>query len=414
MTHAYPIRTLAEDEWPQLLDVDAHAFGTVVEPELGDLERRLMEFDRTIGAFDGDTLAGVATAYSFSLTVPGAVVPAAGVSWVGVLPVYRRRGVLRSLMRHQLHDIRQRGREALAVLWASEPPIYGRFGYGLASRSLAVNVPRNAFALRDDTPHDEALRLRIIPVDDWKVTAGVYEKVALTRPGAFQRDDRWHERAIMDVPGRREGRSPLRCVVAEDGDGARGYARYSTKPDWSDSYPKGVVHVREVMAVDAAALAALYRYLFDLDLMASADLWNVPVDDPLLQWLTNVRMAGPRVNHALYTRLIDVGRALAQRVYSTAIDTVIEVSDPLCEWNGGRWRLIGGGDGAHCEPVAESARDEADLTLSVADLAAVYLGGTTLNELALAGRVQEHTPGAVAAVSAAFSSTPAPWCPVVF
>ena len=174
-------------------------------------------------------------------------------------------------MTAQLNDVHERGREAVAILWASEPVIYGRFGYGLASNAYSVKVPRNAHALRADSPSDPALRLRLVPAEDWKLTADVYAAAAAARPGMIARDERWHRRAASDYPSLREGRSALRCVVAEDDTGVRGYARYSTKPDWSTPVPSGTVHVREVIAVDGAALAALYRYLFDLDLMGVAD-----------------------------------------------------------------------------------------------------------------------------------------------
>lgn len=415
MNDSYPVRTLRDDEWSRVVEVDGHAFGNIIEPEMAERERRLMEPGRTVGAFDGDTLCGVATAFSFDLTVPGAVAPAAGVSWVGVLPVYRRRGVLRALMRHQLYDVRERGREALAVLWASEPQIYGRFGYGLASRAYSVTVPRNPSALRADVPQDETLRLRIVDAQDWKVTADVYADATRLRPAMLARDERWHEHAVIDLPGRREGKSPLRCVVAEDEDRVRGYVRYSTKPDWSTGQAAGTVHVREIIAVDSDALAALYAYLFDLDLMATTEIWNVPVDDPLLHWSTNVRAVAPKLNDSLYVRVLDVGRALSQRAYSVPIDTTLEITDDMCPWNSGRWRVIGGPEGGRCEPVgADEGGREADLSLAVVDLGAAYLGGTTLHELSLAGRVTEHRAGAVAAASAAFSWSPAPWCPAVF
>jgi predicted acetyltransferase len=415
MSDSYPVRTVNDDEWPKALEVDGHAFGNIVEPEVAERHRALVELPRTIGAFDGDTLCGIASAYSFDLTVPGAVLPAAGVSWVGVLPVYRRRGVLRSLMTHQLHSLRENAHEAIAILWASEPPIYGRFGYGLATRCYSLTVPRSSFALRRETPQDPTLRLRIVDAEDWKATADVYARAALSRPGFLGRDERWHSHSVMDVASRREGKSPLRCVVAEDASGPRGYVRYSTKPDWSSGQAAGTVHVREVMAVDGPALATLYAYLFDMDLMATTELWNVATDDPLLHWLTNIRGASPRLNDALYVRILDVGEALSQRAYSAQIDTIIDVSDELCPWNAGRWRLTGGPDGARCERLADATKGKAaDLSLAVVDLGAAYLGGTTLAELSLAGRVQEQRPGALSAASAAFSWSPAPWCPVVF
>ncbi len=408
----FPVRVLTDEDWPAILEVDGNAFGNTFEAEVVDAERSLHEPGRTLGAFDGPTLVGLTSAFSFDLTVPGAVVPAAGVSWVGVLPTHRRRGVVRGLMTTQLYDVHERGREAVAILWASEPVIYGRFGYGLASRAYSMKVPRSAHALRSDAPDDPALRLRLVPADDWKLTADVYAGAAAERPGMIGRDERWHRRAASDFPSLREGRSALRCVVAEDDSGPRGYARYSTKPDWSTPIPSGAVNVHEVVAVDGAALAALYRYLFDLDLMGVTELSNVPVDSPLLHWLNNSRATKPIWQDALYVRLVDVGTALAQRSYSTPLDVVLEVTDEICPWNHGRWRLIGGPDGARCD----RSEDAPDLALSVTDLGGAYLGGTALGELATAGRVQVRAGGAdmLSSVSAAFCTSPAPWCPFIF
>jgi predicted acetyltransferase len=406
----FPVRVIGDDDWAAFLDVDSVAFGATVPAELDELEREIFEPGRSIGAFDGPNPVGIATAYSFDLSVPGAVLPAAGISWVGVLPTHRRRGVLRALMTHQLHDIHERGREPLAILWASEPPIYGRFGYGLASRAYALEVLRSPHALRADAPADPTLRLRLVPADDWKITAEVYAQVAQRRPGMLARDERWWRKAVRDVASMREGRSALRCVVAEDDSGVRGYARYATTPDWTPGRPQGTVHVREVAAVDAAASALLYRYLFDQDLMGKVDVWNVAVDDPLLLWLDNIRAASPRWLDALYVRVVDVPGALRSRAYARPVDVVLEVADPICPSNDGRWHLVADTDRVTCEHTDRSP----DLSMSVTELGAAYLGGTQLSDLGMAGRVAEHTPGALATASTAFRSSAAPWSPAIF
>lgn len=46
------------------------------------------------------------------------------------------------MMRHQLAELRARG-EFLSVLLASEAPIYGRFGYGPATYTARLTVPRD-------------------------------------------------------------------------------------------------------------------------------------------------------------------------------------------------------------------------------------------------------------------------------
>jgi predicted acetyltransferase len=403
------VRSLTEDDWDDFVSVDGHAFGMTAPQELLEASKQLHEPGRGIGAYDDDDrLVGIATAFSFDLTVPGSTLGAAGVSWVGVLPTHRRRGVLSSLMDYQLRSVHDAGREPLAVLWASEPAIYGRYGYGLASRAVSATVPRDAVSLLPLAPEDKELRLRLVPSDDASLTAPVYDRVAATRPGMMARDERWWRRVVDDQPSMREGRSELRCVLAEDAEGVRGYARYQTKQDWDD-FGKGRVSVREVMASDPAALAALYRYLFDLDLMGTTVLGNLPVDDPLLLWLRNPRLAKPELEDALYVRLVDLPAALSSRTYASEVDVVLEVRDSTCPWNAGRWRLTGGALGSSCEQT----EDAPDLALDTRELGAAYLGGTSLTELAAAGLVT-GSAATVASTSAAFAHTPAPWCPIVF
>lgn len=406
----WQVRALSDEDWDAFVALDSQAFGTTMPQDATSSERELHRDARGIGVYDGTTLAGIATVFPFDLSVPGGSSPAAAVSWVAVLPTYRRQGVLRALMTYQLQAVHDEGRAPLAILWASEPAIYGRFGYGLATRRLSMTVPRDPRALTTSVPSDPGLRLRLADAGDWQLTAHVLAEVATARPGVPARDVRWWERAVQDVPAMRSGRSELRCVVAEDDGGVRGYARYATTQHFDDSFGSGEVSVREVMAVDSPALSSLYRFLFDLDLMGRTELWNVPVDDPLLHWLQNPRRAKPVLGDGLFVRLVDLERALRGRTYATRVDVVLEVSDDACPWNAGRWRLRGGPDGSTCVRTD----DPADIILGVVDLGAVYLGGTTLTELALAGRVEEVRPGSVASTATAFAHSPAPWCPAVF
>lgn len=405
-------RSLTERDWEQFLRVDSHAFGATMPEELGATERELHEEGRGLGAFDrDDELVGIATAFSYDLSVPGAEVPAAGVSWVGVLPTHRRRGVLTALMRAQLHGIRDAGREPIAILWASEPQIYGRFGYGQATSLFFASVRRDPRALHALAPVDPALRLRLTEPAQWKDVAEVYEGLRARRPGMPARDERWWRRAVRDVPALRHGYSELRAVLAEDPAGVRGYAYYATKQGSGENFANGTVAVREVIATDPAALAALYRYLFDLDLMGKTELNNLPFDDPLPHWLTDPRQARLTRHDALYVRLVDLPGALTARRYAAELDVVLEVADGFCPWNAGRWRLCAGPEGtATCTP-ADSAPD---LRLDVRELGAIYLGGTSLLDLAGAGLADERTAGAAQRTARAFAHHPAPWSPAVF
>jgi predicted acetyltransferase len=425
----YPIRPIEEDELDAFLIVDEHAFNT---SPWSDDDRRVgidrFEFDRTLAAFDDTTPVGVTMCYSFRLSVPGQeMLPAAGVTFVAVLPTHRRRGVLRSLMLRQLADVRDRG-EPLAILWASEAVIYGRYGYGRASWHLDFTLHRGEGRLADAVPAGtvsagmgasagDGLRLRIAePEAALPELAKVYDAVLATRPGMFGRNEAWWRSAIYDPAEHRQGAGPLRCLLADDASGPRGYALYAGVDTWTGFLPENVLTVRELLAADPAASAALCADLLSRDLTTEFRLPRRPVDDPLLYQLADPRRTRPKLNDNLWVRIVDLPRALAGRRYASPVDVVLEVRDEIFPANAGRWRLTttaeapGGGLAASCVPASSPA----DLALNVTELGAAYLGGTRLGAMAGSGLVTELRPGATRQLSAALAWDPAPWCPMVF
>jgi predicted acetyltransferase len=422
MADPYPIRPVSPEEFTAYHEVDKQAFyGRPPSDRFRDKLVGNIEFDRSLAAFDGDMPVGITGVWSLRLSVPGAMTPAAGVTWVAVIPTYRRRGILSSLMRRQLADIRARG-EAVAVLWASEAQIYGRYGYGAAAWHATLTFGRGDGALARHAPADPGLRLRIAAPEPTRAElAKVYDTVLPGRPGMFARDDFWWDRVLAAVDdGMVDGES-LRCLVAEDDSGPRGYAVYWGRLRWDELtfLADSVLNVREVVAADPAAAAALWADLLSRDLTSEFNAALRPADDPLLFMLADPRRARPRVSDALWVRLTDVPRALALRRYAAPVDVVVQVSDAVLPDNQGGWRLRTSpgrapdgttGFAAGCEATSAPA----DVSLDVSSLGAAYLGGTRLGALAGAGLVTEHRPGAVGALSAAMSWDPAPWCPMIF
>ena len=421
----YPIRPIDENEIDGFTNVDEHAFNT---SPWSDDDRRValdrFEFDRTLAAFDDTTPVGVTMCYSFQLSVPGLqMLPAAGVTFVAVMPTYRRQGVLSSLMRRQLADVRDRG-EPLAILWASEAVIYGRYGYGRASWHLDFTLHRGEGGLAGSgasagrgASAGDGMRLRIAePEAALPELAKVYDAVLTSRPGMFGRNDAWWRSVIFDPADDRHGASPLRCLLAEDASGPRGYALYAGVDTWTGFLPENVLTVRELMAADPAASAALCTDLLSRDLTTEFRLPHRPVDDPLLYQLADPRRTRPKLNDNLWVRIVDLPRALAGRRYSCPVDVVLEVRDEILSANAGRWRLStttsapGGGLAATCVPASSPA----DVALDVTELGAAYLGGTRLGALAGSGLVTELRPGTTRQLSAALTWDPAPWCPMVF
>lgn len=402
------LRTLTDDEMPALRRLDDSAFGHHDTDSRWLVASAVLERARQTGAFAGGELVGHTAAFTQVLTVPGGAVPCAGVTWVGVSPTHRRRGVMSALITDQLASLHETG-EPVAALWAAEPGIYGRFGFGIASRMATVTADRGP---RLDGPHDADLGIRLGTVPELiEQCIAVHEAVRPTRPGMVTRSlPCWHE-SSYDEPSPASPSSGMRCAVVADAAGdPQGYAWFRTTPRWSAGIPEGSVEVREMVAASPTATRALLDLVLDLDLMARTSFWNLPLDHPLVPWTQYSVRVRPTIAEQLWVRLVRLDEALASRTYARPIDVVLEVADERCPWNAGRWRLSGDSTGAEVHRTS----DAADLALDSRDLAAAYLGDDTVRRDLAAGLLPEVTPGTALTLADAMRGEVPPWCASMF
>ena len=257
-------------------------------------------------------------------------------------------------------------------------------------------------------PGTDDVRLRYVsPAEVLGACEAVYAQLVARRPGMVARIPGWEMLCLLDPESERGGASPLQCVLAERDGEVVGFARFRIRRVWEPAGPDSVVLAQDVYGLDPAAHAALWRFLFDIDLTTKVSAYGRPVDEPWHHMVSDVRRCSLLVRDSLHVRLVDVGAALEARTYQMPVDVVLEVEDAFCPWNEGRWRLTGDPKGASCERTA----DAADLALSVRELGSAYLGGVPLASLAAAGRVRELRQGALTEASLAFGSTVAPWLP---
>jgi len=366
---------------------------------------RVMPHERVHAGFDGERIVAGSAAFPFDLFIPGGQVKAAGVTVTGVLPTHRRRGYLRALQRSLIDDARARG-EPVAALWATEDTIYGQFGYGMASMSAEIDVPRERtkpfaqVAMPGET--------RLVPLAEAEpLIAPIYGRVAHVTPGMFARTPEWwQDRALNDMEWQRRGGGFLQCVVLEIGGKPAAYALYRVNAFIERGIQTGHVLVVEAMGDTAEATDAIWRYLLDIDWLARVKARLLPLDHSLLLSLADPRRLNFVLRDGLWIRPIDVGAAFSARGYATDDAIVVEVGDEFCPWNAGRWRIARGG--------TKRTTDEPDLACDIASLGCVYLGGFTFAQLARSLRMKEMRAGAIARADAMFRSDRAPWCPEIF
>jgi predicted acetyltransferase len=383
----------------------SHYFGRGPDEERGRNLERVLPAERVHVMREDGQVVGSTGAYAFELTVPGPrVVPTAGIVAVGVLPTHRRRGILTQLMKTQLEAIRDRG-EPLAYLWASEDVIYGRYGYGIASFSGQIEIPRDRAQF---APFESRGRIRLLePEEAYPAMSEIYERVAAETPGMFRRTKEWWDvRLLPDHEHHRQGGGILTRALLELDGRPEGYAVYRLHFSSDTGIPSGFVSAVEVVGATPDAVRDLWRYIFDIDWMATVKAALLPLDHPLFFLLREPRRMEFRIRDGTWLRIVDAGAALSARGYATDGEVVFDVQDEFCPWNEGRWKLAGG--------KAERTQEDAGIRLPVTALGSTYLGGFTFAELARAGRVEELTPGALARADAMFRADRLPWCPEIF
>lgn len=359
--------------------------------------------DRAFGAFDGDRQVGTAMSIPSSLTLPGGEIrPAAAVTCVGVRSDYRRRGALTGMMRAQLEDCAERG-DVFAMLHASEPVIYGRFGYGIATHVRDLKIRSPQADLRPEVPVAGTVRLldedEIVPA-----LQAAYPSLQSTRAGLMGRTPQWwalgYKRRLHDE---------YLLVAAHftpTGD-LDGWVCYRTDPANSgDPHANDRMEVLDFQAADQSAENDLWRHLLGVDLIDTITVYYRPTDDPIDEMLVNKSALRGERDDELWLRIVDVPAALAGRTYGVAAPIIVEVVDSLLPSNSGRYRI--GPQGI------ERTAEEPELTVTAEVLAMLYLGTFRATALAGIGRITVTDPSALPAADQLFAVDRPAWNGTMF
>jgi predicted acetyltransferase len=408
------IRTIAPEElldWVETINVVFHADRPAAEEAAYRREVLDQDLGRTLAAVDAEhRVAGTLYSYTAELALPGGTcLQANAVTAITVLPTHRRRRLLTRMLEADLRAARERG-EAASILIAAEYPIYGRFGFGPATEQATYTVETAAAQFR----RASAGTVDFLPAEQLReVAPRIFDQFRRGRPGQIDRAPQWWDPrlGLREAPWSTSDR-PVRCAVFTDAAGdIQGYLIYRVEGSWERRLPQGKLEVVELMSLTSDAYLGLWRYCCEVDLVSQVTAAMRCVDEPLPWLLENPRAALPKTQRAdlLWLRPLDVPATLAARRYAAEARLVLDVSDPL-NLCGGRFVVEGGPDGATCRATAASA----DLSLGMAALGTLVLGGVSLHVLADAGAIDEQRPGALDAGEKLFRWPIAPWCSTFF
>ncbi|MBC7591306.1 MAG: GNAT family N-acetyltransferase [Salinibacterium sp.] len=420
--HFALVDTSNHSEFESWLRADTRGFHGS-EPSAANIEANItgVADRRTTGVWDGSALdasAPVATVSSWPLemTVPGrSTVQAWAISSVTVAPTHRRKGIARAMLEAELRTAHELG-VPLATLTVSESTIYGRFGF--APAAFATNLTIDTLRTKWTGPEAPGRLHFITPAQFRREVETMHDRVRLDSAGHIPAwGKRWDEISGLTGDDKEHG-AKLRAVRYDDVEGtARGLALYRVSGgdgESADDFSRHTLTVEYLSHETDDAYAGLWRYLLEVDLVSRVKAVHRSVDEPLLWLLSDRRGVSQSTWDHLWLRILDVTRTLEARAYSAPAHCVLRVTDDL-GYATGEYLLEVGDDGIGHVGIADGSADaRASITLSVTALSALYLGGVSATTLTAAGLIQEHTPGSVAMIDAAFHWPRAPWLSIWF
>ena len=379
----------------------------VMPPELVSPEvAKAISPEWTLCAFEDGKLATAYAAWPFTMRFNGEGVSVAGVTHVGTLPIYRRRGYLRKVIAGHLEILHERGEQPIAILFASRAAIYQRYGYAVVSTRNSYRLEPRYLELAPAEPVSGTLHET--GDDEFGLLVDLYRSFRAERTGYIHRGRLTWAAGVLAPP---PSGGPLSKVVYQEAGEPLGYVIYVVEPEPAAS--PGPMHrltIRDLVWLSPSAYRAIWDYLANMDLVGSIIWDRVPSDDPLPHLLLEPRMLHITSQDGLLARIVDVERALSGRRYRDEGTLTFEVVDDLCSWNSRRWKLEASAAEASVVPTS----DRPQLVMPISTLAMLAFGQINATEAARMGRLGVLDRDALPSWDKVMRTTHRPSCADVF
>jgi predicted acetyltransferase len=398
------IRPARPDEMDQFGAVTEYAYAGAFGVGENNVVTRNNRAEWTLCAFVDGRLATTYAVLPLTMRANGRAVALGGVSAVGTLPEYRRRGLLRQITVQSFAEMRERG-QSVAALWASQAAIYQRYGYGLASAQLSYRVDAADVGFADGDAGSASVA-RVFGDSAFETVKRVYIEFVAARTGYLHRArPLWLNNALSTAMG------PVHVAVASRDARPVGYVIYHLR-DSPVGHPtrNQEIIVRDVAWLDADAYRSLWSWLGRHDLVGRIGWARAPIDDPASELFVEPRLLRAEWRDGIWLRIVDAAAALAARGYAGCGALILEIAaDAIAPWNAGRLQLDVSADAADVRSTAATP----DVRLTVKALASLYSGYRSARQLRSWGLL-DGDDAAIERTDALFATHHAPHCPDTF
>ncbi|MFG1604790.1 enhanced intracellular survival protein Eis [Actinoplanes sp. NPDC049265] len=320
---------------------------------------------RTLGVFDPDgRLVAKAVDREQGQWFGGKVVPACGVAGVATAAELRGRGLGRLVLTGLLRGARERG-AVISTLFDTTPAPYRALGWEEVGALVYHRVATRVLA---GTRPDPTITLRPAAEADLPAVAEIYRVAARTATGMMERSEPTF--GLADHDGF--------TVAVDEGNTMVGYASWNRGPGYDAS---GRLTVDDLIGLTPEATRTLVSMLGGWASVAPTVLLRLGPADPVWSLLGRAD-ATPETAQPWMLRVVDAPAAIAARGWPRHLTgrADLELTDDVCQWQQGRFRLIVEDGNGRLEPGGAGT-----LRLTPRGLAAWYAGAATPQHLRRGG-----------------------------
>lgn len=330
-----------------------------------------------------------------------------GLSAVATPPEYRREGHVTRLLEESLAEYRDRD-AICSLLWPFKHRFYRDHGWATVAAYRRYTATTEALAFARSRLDDPGTYRRL-EADDYEVLEGPFEEHAARYGCSVRRSEAWWRNRVFESLRT----DPYVYAWERDGE-VRAYLSFTIEGDWGERTLKA----RDFLALDYEGLYALCAFGANHDSQVDTVQFGLPCDVDLIDVVPDPEDVECERKRGAMGRLVDAETALPALAdsalpdqapaNSTATDrthgaVILDIADPLVDWNDRPMRLEADGERVRCEPATGGSAPT--VSLDIGTLTQLAVGARSASELERAGSL-DGPPEAVSVLEEWFPPEP--------
>ncbi|PZD85828.1 GNAT family N-acetyltransferase [Bacilli bacterium] len=363
------IVALNENDYDEISALSQFAFQ--YELTEAEFQKKKEEAERHMifGIKDQNKIAAKLHLIPLSVDMNGISMDMGGIGSVATWPEYRRNGMVKDLLSHALHKMKENG-QLVSYLHPFSVPFYRKYGWEIAFAKKKYQIPMERIKKNwNGSGYVKRTEAEIATFNT------IYHTYMKKFNGSLIRDEKWWKQRVWK-------NKPLTVVAYNNEHKPEGYLFYSVK--------NRVFKVEELIFCSLNGLKVLLQFIANHDSMADQIQMEMPENDNLPVLIDEPRFE-QKVSPYFMARIVDVNSYLKQYVSQTRLQDIslqINVQDDFLPDNTGTYCLEevdGKIDVIHEKGISESNKG---ISCNIQQLTTMFFGykrPTELYELGLIG-----------------------------